>query len=167
MKFCWSDPTTATTGVSFGRTAFNNGKNLAIRNSLIANNGGQVDAIEKNFTLANPTYISGDTRDAGNTPPSWSWTSQNYTYAPNRSRISSVELHTVPLLAIATVVSRTDSALATVSGTRMSSASDWFRWPITTSGMVHQLTFTGPVQLDVLETLSFEFNIQSTGKARK
>jgi len=167
MKFCWSDPTTATTGVSFGRTAFNNGKNLAIRNSLLANNGGQVDAIEKNFTLANPSYISGDTRDAGNTPPSWSWTSQNYTHAPNRSRISSVELHTVPLLASATVVSRTDSAIATVSGTRMSSASDWFRWPITTSGMVHQLTFTGPVQLDVLETLSFEFNIQSTGKARK
>jgi len=167
MKFCWSDPTTATTGVSFGRTAFNNGKNLAIRNSLLANNGGQVDAIEKNFTLANPSYISGDTRDAGNTPPSWSWTSQNYTYAPNRSRISSVELHTVPLLASATVVSRTESAIATVSGTRMSSASDWFRWPITTSGMVHQLTFTGPVQIDVLETLSFEFNIQSTGKARK
>jgi len=167
MKFCWSDPTTATTGVSFGRTAFNNGKNLAIRNSLLANNGGQVDAIEKNFTLANPSYISGDTRDAGNTPPSWSWTSQNYTYAPNRSRISSVELHTVPLLPSAAVVSRTDSALATVSGARMSSASDWFRWPITTSGMVHQLTFSGPVQLDVLETLSFEFNIQSTGKARK
>lgn len=167
MKFCWSDPTTATTGVSFGRTAFNNGKNLAIRNSLIANNGGQVDAIEKNFTLANPTYVSGDTRDAGNTPPSWSWTSQNYTYAPNRSRISSVELHTVPLLPSAAVVSRTDSALTTVSGTRMSSASDWFRWPITTSGMVHQLTVTGPVQIDVLETLSFEFNIQSTGKARK
>ena len=36
MKFCWSDPTSATSGVSFARTSFVDGKNLAVRNSLIA-----------------------------------------------------------------------------------------------------------------------------------
>lgn len=164
MKFCWSDPTNATSGVSFARTSFVDGKNFAIRNSLIANNGGQIDMIEKDY-LTN-VWITGATRDAGLTPPDWSWTSQNYTYAPNRARISSVELHTQPLMSTATVSATTDGG-GSVNATRMSTASDWFRFAITTSGMVHQVTVAGPPTIDVLETLSFEFNIQSTGKARK
>jgi hypothetical protein len=164
MKFCWSDPTSATSGVSFARTSFVDGKNLAVRNSLIANNGGQIDMIEKDY-LTN-VWITGATRDAGLTPPDWSWTSQNYTYAPNRARISSVELHTQPLMSTATVSATTDGG-GSVNATRMSTASDWFRFAITTSGMVHQVTVAGPPTIDVLETLSFEFNVQSTGKARK
>lgn len=164
MKFCWSDPTNATSGVSFARTSFVDGKNFAIRNSLIANNGGQIDMIEKDYL--NNVWITGATRDAGLTPPDWSWTSQNYTYAPNRARISSVELHTQPLMATATVSATTDGG-GSVNATRMSTASDWFRFAITTSGMLHQVTVAGPPTIDVLETLSFEFNIQSTGKARK
>ncbi len=164
MKFCWSDPTNATSGVSFARTSFVDGKNFAVRNSLIANNGGQIDMIEKDYL--NNVWITGATRDAGLTPPDWSWTSQNYTYAPNRARISSVELHTQPLMATATVSATTDGG-GSVNATRMSAASDWFRFAITTSGMVHQVTVAGPPTIDVLETLSFEFNVQSTGKARK
>ena len=164
MKFCWSDPTNATSSVSFARTSFVDGKNFAIRNSLIANNGGQIDMIEKDYL--NNVWITGATRDAGLTPPDWSWTSQNYTYAPNRARISSVELHTQPLMSTATVSATTDGG-GSVNATRMSTASDWFRFAITTSGMVHQVTVAGPPTIDVLETLSFEFNIQSTGKARK
>ena len=164
MKFCWSDPTSATSGVSFARTSFVDGKNLAIRNSLIANNGGQIDMIEKDYL--NNVWITGATRDAGLTPPDWSWTSQNYTYAPNRARISSVELHTQPLMPTATVSATTDGG-GTVNATRMSTGSDWFRFAITTSGMLHQVTVAGPPTIDVLETLSFEFNVQSTGKARK
>lgn len=164
MKFCWSDPTSATSGVSFARTSFVDGKNLAVRNSLIANNGGQIDMIEKDYL--NNVWITGATRDAGLTPPDWSWTSQNYTYAPNRARISSVELHTQPLMATATVSATTDGG-GTVNATRMSTGSDWFRFAITTSGMLHQVTVGGPPTIDVMETLSFEFNVQSTGKARK
>jgi hypothetical protein len=164
MKFCWSDPTNATSGVSFARTSFVDGKNFAVRNSLVANNGGQIDMIEKDYL--NNVWITGATRDAGLTPPDWSWTSQNYTYAPNRARISSVELHTQPLMSTATVSATTDGG-GSVNATRMSAASDWFRFAITTSGMVHQVTVAGPPTIDVLETLSFEFNIQSTGKARK
>lgn len=164
MKFCWSDPTNATSGVSFARTSFVDGKNFAIRDSLIANNGGQIDMIEKDYL--NNVWITGATRDAGLTPPDWSWTSQNYTYAPNRARISSVELHTQPLMSTATVSATTDGG-GSVNATRMSAASDWFRFAITTSGMLHQVTVAGPPTIDVLETLSFEFNVQSTGKARK
>jgi hypothetical protein len=69
-------------------------------------------------------------------------------------------------MSTATVSATTDGG-GSVNATRMSAASDWFRFAITTSGMVHQVTVAGPPTIDVLETLSFEFNVQSTGKARK
>jgi hypothetical protein len=159
MQICY-DTTTTGTNVKWDRAVFSpNGKYIAIRST------GETDIIEKDFR--NGQFIGGTNRDSGLTPPDWFFTTQQVQWDGGKARLASVQYHGESYADIINTAVSVDGS-AYVSGTLEGvNTSRWYKFhPSVSSGIRHNIKFTGSESDASLKGFALEFSIQSRGKPK-
>jgi hypothetical protein len=159
MQICY-DTTTTGTNVKWDRAVFSpNGKYIAIRST------GETDIIEKDFR--NGQFIGGINRDSGLTPPDWFFTTQQVQWDGGKARLASVQYHGEFYADIINTAVSVDGS-AYVSGTLEGvNTSRWYKFhPSVSSGIRHNIKFTGSESDASLKGFALEFSIQSRGKPK-
>jgi hypothetical protein len=159
MQICY-DTTTTGTNVKWDRAVFSpNGKYIAMRST------GETDIIEKDFR--NGQYISGTNRDSGLTPPDWFFTTQQVQWDGGKARLASVQYHGESYADVINTAVSVDGS-AYVSGTLEGvNTSRWYKFhPSVSSGIRHNIKFTGSESDASLKGFALEFSIQSRGKPK-
>jgi hypothetical protein len=159
MQICY-DTTTTGTNVKWDRAIFSpNGKYIAMRST------GETDIIEKDFR--NGQFIGGTNRDSGLTPPDWFFTTQQVQWDGGKARLASVQYHGESYADIINTAVSVDGS-AYVSGTLEGvNTSRWYKFhPSVSSGIRHNIKFTGSESDASLKGFALEFSIQSRGKPK-
>ena len=159
MQICY-DTTTTGTNVKWDRAVFSpNGKYIAIRST------GETDIIEKDFR--NGQFIGGTNRDSGLTPPDWFFTTQQVQWDGGKARLASVQYHGESYADVINTAVSVDGS-AYVSGTLEGvNTSRWYKFhPSVSSGIRHNIKFTGSESDASLKGFALEFSIQSRGKPK-
>ena len=159
LQICYNVAYTGT-NVKWDRAVFSpNGKYIAIRST------GETDIIEKDFR--NGQYISGTNRDSGLTPPDWFFTTQQVQWDGGKARLASVQYHGESYADVINTAVSVDGS-AYVSGTLEGvNTSRWYKFhPSVSSGIRHNIKFTGSESDASLKGFALEFSIQSRGKPK-
>jgi hypothetical protein len=159
LQICYNVAYTGT-NVKWDRAVFSpNGKYIAIRST------GETDIIEKDFR--NGLFISGTNRDSGLTPPDWFFTTQQVQWDGGKARLASVQYHGESYADVINTAVSVDGS-AYVSGTLEGvNTSRWYKFhPSVSSGIRHNIKFTGSESDASLKGFALEFSIQSRGKPK-
>ena len=159
LQICYNVAYTGT-NVKWDRAVFSpNGKYIAMRST------GETDIIEKDFRTG--LFIGGTNRDSGLTPPDWFFTTQQVQWDGGKARLASVQYHGESYADVINTAVSVDGS-AYVSGTLEGvNTSRWYKFhPSVSSGIRHNIKFTGSESDASLKGFALEFSIQSRGKPK-